>query len=391
MFRNLFHSRRQQERYSHIALFEKLEQLLAEAVALANSNITDQLLKVQIRQQTVSPDNRASERRCLLANAERALSIKAVPGHIDIYLMPASQALLIPESEYPSRIKFKLEESLIDDVSVWKLDDAEIDDSILRLVLLASVNDLLREVRSFERNELKLSVGEVSLSSAVRDLITDRNRLSSLLIQEQERVYRKLSMDLHDDVLGDLMVLYRDLDGKQIEPEEIKTDLQAVMQKLRRLCNELSSSEVDDWGLCDAVTELCQRVATRNGITINLAGIGELPELPVAVNLQIYRIIQECLNNAVKHSGGSTVNVSVRMRGSEAKIETVSTGSKHPFNVSADQSKLGLRIMSERAEIISSLGYPASMEVESDPITGWVITLFVDVSRGLPQLPPETI
>ncbi len=386
MFKNLFRQKNQSGTVSHIAMFEKIEQLLGEAAELANSNITDHLLKIQIRSDNTeeSRNKTSSERRALLANAERALSLRATGGSVEIYLMPAAQALLIPESEYPSRIKFKLEESIVDGKPAWKLDDAEVDDAVLRLVVLASVNDLLREIKSFEKGELKLSVGEVSLSSAVRDLITDRNRLSSLLIQEQERIYRKLSMELHDDVLGDLMLLYRDLEAEHVDLAEVKTDLLAAMQKLRTLCNDLSSREVEDWGFRNALTELCQRNATRSGITIRLEGDNYLPELPNELSLQIYRIVQECLNNAMKHGDGSEIKVKIAQHGSEIQIRTVSCGSKQPFELSNQQTKLGLRIMHERAEIISSLGFPASLDVESDA-KFWVITLFIDISRACKQ------
>ncbi len=386
MFKNLFRTKHQKESVSHIAMFEKIEQLLVEAAELANSNITDHLLKIQVRSDRAEDgrSKNSSERRALLANAERALSLKATGSLVEIYLMPASQALLIPESEYPSRVKFKLEERIIDSRPAWQLDDSEIDDAVLRLVVLASVNDLLREIKAFEQGELKLSVGEVSLSSAVRDLITDRNRLSSLLIQEQERTYRKLAMELHDDVLGDLMLLYRDLEAEQVDMNEVKTDLLASMQKLRKLCNDLSSREVEDWGFCNALTELCQRNATRSGITIRLTGDNDLPDLPHELSLQIYRIVQECLNNAIKHGEGPEITVEIAQKGSELRIRTMSSGSKKPFELSNQQSKLGLRIMHERAEIISSLGFPANLDVESDS-KNWVITLFIDISRACTQ------
>ncbi|MBX9694976.1 MAG: hypothetical protein K2Z81_21505 [Cyanobacteria bacterium] len=387
MFRNLFQNRKPKESISHIALFEKLELLFAEAVELANSNITNQLLQINLKKEAASSKSTA-ERRLTLSNAERALSLRARPGIIEVYLMPASQVWLVPESEYASRLKFKLEEIVQESNSSWRLDDADLDDAVLRLIVLASVNDLLREVQTFQHGEVKLAVGEVSLSSAVRDLVSDRNRLSSLLIQQQERIYRQLAMDLHDDVISDLMFVYRDMEGEQVDVADLRIDLYAAMQKLRNLCNELSSREVEDWGLENALEELCQRNSNKSGVNIELSGAESLPpDLPAEVGLQIYRIVQECLNNAIKHSGGSRVQVTIVKAGTELRIETTDDGTKKDSAASNERrAKLGLRIMHERAEIITSLGYSARLDLDYGTRgTGWTTTLYVDIEGRAPS------
>ncbi len=383
MFKKLFQNRKPKESLSHIALFEKLEILFAEAVELANSNISNQLLQISIKNESANqPAEAFSERRLTLANAERALSLRAQPGVVEVYLMPAAQAWLVPESEYASRLKFKLQETVQDGNSSWRLDEAELDDDVLRLIVLASVNDLLRAVQTFQRGEVRLAVGEVSLSSAVRDLVSDRNRLSSLLIQQQERIYRRLAMELHDDILSDLLFLYRDMEGEDVDVPELRIDLNAVMQKLRNLCNELSSREVEDWGLRNALLELCQRDSHKSGMHVDLVGAESFPDLPAEVGLQVYRIVQECLNNSIKHSGGSSVQVLIEQVGSELRIETNDNGATPPIASGDRQSKLGLRIMHERAEIISSLGFPARLDLDYGTRgAGWTITLFVDIAQ----------
>jgi two-component system sensor histidine kinase UhpB len=84
------------------------------------------------------------------------------------------------------------------------------------------------------------------------------------------------------------------------------------LDELRRISYELRPAALDDLGLASALRSLCSSFARRAGIEATHAVDPVLPPLSPEVELAVYRIAQEALTNAVRHSGCSCVHVSLR-------------------------------------------------------------------------------
>ncbi|PEZ39099.1 competence protein comp [Bacillus thuringiensis] len=144
--------------------------------------------------------------------------------------------------------------------------------------------------------------------------------LSRLLFQISETERRRLAADLHDAALQDQIVWYRKLEtvlkehtvpGElQGQLEKIKFGMFDVIQQIRDTCNELKPALLSEIGLIGALKELLAQMQLRTNFRIQFE-YDSIQENHYEFDkiLSIYRIIQELLNNADKHSNATLINI----------------------------------------------------------------------------------
>ncbi|MDP5275037.1 ATP-binding protein [Chengkuizengella axinellae] len=153
-----------------------------------------------------------------------------------------------------------------------------------------------------------------------QNMSQDKNRPAWLLrllfsISENER--RRLSSDLHDTVLQDQIVLYRQLEQLLKEsniPRHVQDQMQLihdglidVIGKIREACNELRPPFLKELGIVEAINKLLSQLKLRNSVEFYAADFqAELDDDQV---ITIYRIVQELLQNANKHAQASQINL----------------------------------------------------------------------------------
>lgn len=141
-----------------------------------------------------------------------------------------------------------------------------------------------------------------------------------LTVQEDER--RRLAQDLHDDPLQQLTYLSRTLDdlsqhhGLAAESSEQLARSAAVATEaagaLRKVIHGLRPPVLDDLGLVSALRQLVGQTRQRTGLTIDFRVVGKEERLPPGLELAAYRIVQESLNNIVRHAGASHATLQLR-------------------------------------------------------------------------------
>jgi signal transduction histidine kinase len=199
-------------------------------------------------------------------------------------------------------------------------------------------------------NEAGMAVHAVQLTA---DLQRSRERL--VTAREEER--RRLRRDLHDGLGPALGALTLKLDAARnlltSNPEavdrmllELKVQSQAAIADIRRLVYELRPPALDDLGLATALREYASQSAGLNGISISIDMPDSLPPLPAAVEVAVYRIVQEGLNNVVRHSGAGNCHIRLTID-DDLQLEITDDGA----GISPDRpSGVGLTSMRERAE-----------------------------------------
>ncbi len=141
------------------------------------------------------------------------------------------------------------------------------------------------------------------------DLQRARERL--VLAREEER--RRLRRDLHDGLGPQLATLTLQLDTARnlldSDPQragqvlaEVKAQTQAAIGDIRRLVHGLRPPALDQLGLVGALREQANALDAANGMNVVLEAPLTLPALPAAVEVAAYRIVQEALTNAARHS-----------------------------------------------------------------------------------------
>lgn len=132
------------------------------------------------------------------------------------------------------------------------------------------------------------------------------------LANEAERERSRIARDLHDQTLADLRNLMIKSDKFGIDKGEFRNDIEAVSTEIRRICEDLSPSVLGNVGLVAALEFLLTESA-RNGRFSTSEDADEEVQLPMSVQLHIYRIAQEVLANIAQHSDADQVELRVEV------------------------------------------------------------------------------
>lgn len=184
---------------------------------------------------------------------------------------------------------------------------------------------------------------------------------SRAAIEAAERERARLAREIHDEPLQRLSAVARRLDASPDLVEEA-TAVRAVTSQLREISVQLHPPVLVDLGLGAALEDLVERLALESGMPIAIEldaapPTGSVVHLPADVELAAYRIAQEALGNAVRHSGAAGIELRVRLRPDAlvlvvrddgVGIDAVATGE------AVARGHLGLGSMAERAELIGA-------------------------------------
>ena len=210
-----------------------------------------------------------------------------------------------------------------------------------------------------------------------REAVTTLRRLNQMLEDEAGRIARSL----HDDAAQILVSVYLALDeaARDLPPparsrlKEVRDLLDEVEKQLRRLSHELRPPILDDLGLLPALEFLAQGVAARSGVSIDVNGRRDR-RFPPAVEIAIYRVVQEALTNAIRHARPGRVTVSVRRSPGLARCEVRDDGAGFDPGAGLGRAAhgLGLRGMRER---LSAMG--GQLIIDSAPKRGTKVSISI--------------
>lgn len=209
------------------------------------------------------------------------------------------------------------------------------------------------------------------------------------VIEAQELERRRLAGDIHDGISQRLVTLSYRLDAaaqalddraaltEQLERARDLADL--TLQEARAAISGLRPPVLDDLGLSGGLASLARSIP-QVGIEVDLADT----RLPDHIELALYRIAQECLQNVVKHAGASSTRLTFRVDGDVARLEIADDGVgfdtfEHPLGAD-EMGGYGLLSMAERAEIVGG-----RLNIRSRPGAGTTVTATVPVPAAAPR------
>jgi signal transduction histidine kinase len=176
-----------------------------------------------------------------------------------------------------------------------------------------------------------------------------RLRMAAVLLEESER--RHLARELHDEIGQSLTALKVRLEMMQPQGKEALELAQELMARVSSLSLDLRPAMLDDLGLLPALLWLFDRYRAQTGISVEFAQEGlEGDRLARERETAIYRIVQEALSNAARHSGAERVSVRMVRRDGQLSLH-VDDGGKgfDPEAVLGEAKTSGLLGMRERA------------------------------------------
>jgi PAS domain S-box-containing protein len=222
--------------------------------------------------------------------------------------------------------------------------------------------------------------------------ITDRKHaeealsgISRRLIDAQEQERTRIARELHDDINQRIAMLGIKLDVFQQSFPNRGGEFQRRLNELRHLAAEigtevqgishrLHSSKLEYLGLVAACKSFCREVADVHKMNVSFTADNVPPALSHEVSLCLFRVLQESLNNAIKHSAAQRFEA--QLRGTSTEIEL--TVRDHGIGFDADEAiisrGLGLISMRERVSVVNGM-----MSIASKPMRGTEIIVRVPV------------
>jgi two-component system sensor histidine kinase UhpB len=204
---------------------------------------------------------------------------------------------------------------------------------------------------------------------------------TALAAQEAERL--RVARELHDEIGQTLTAATiqaeRAAEGDpERAPEALRRVAHAVrdsLDEVRRIARELRPEALDDLGLVNALIALCNRVGGQDGFTVRRELQGKLPPLAPDVELVIYRVAQEGLTNALRHSGARSATVSLVADAETLTLRVADDGMGMPAPLPSGTA--GIAGMRERALLVGG-----RLSIKSRPDHGTEVRLSIPVDQG---------
>ena len=214
------------------------------------------------------------------------------------------------------------------------------------------------------------------------------SQMSRRLIEAHEQERTWVARELHDDINQQVALLAVNLERlKQDFPvmappviqrlEEILADVSGLGSEIQALSHRLHSSKLEYLGIEAAAASFCRELSEKHGVQIDFHSDGVPKELPQEIALCLFRILQEGLQNAIKHSGSERFEVRLRGAPNEIELSVRDAGIGFAPEEVMRGRGLGLTSMRERLKLVHG-----ELSIDSQPGLGTVIRATVPLSLG---------
>ncbi|WP_417499756.1 LapD/MoxY N-terminal periplasmic domain-containing protein [Methylophaga sp.] len=209
------------------------------------------------------------------------------------------------------------------------------------------------------------------MASVLEKTMVENHALAGNMLSLQESQQRDLARELHDELAPCLFGIRVDLgeieriagENHLIEIEEkvgsVKTITNHIQSLVRKMLSRLRPMTLDDLGLTEALRDMLHNWRERQPeIDWEWDFVGEFESLPDTLQVTIYRLVQECTTNCVRHAHASHVKVEVRREAETIKVAVTDDGKGLDANLVKGFGLIGMR------ERVSALGGRIAFDTE---------------------------
>jgi PAS domain S-box-containing protein len=212
-----------------------------------------------------------------------------------------------------------------------------------------------------------------------------RQQITEVVLGAQERERFELGQELHDNINQILATskLYLDVAIEEREPRiellaKSRNNISMAIEEIRRLSKELITPSLNDLGLIQSIKELIRNIqmVKKMKIRLTISGVDENALLPEQ-KINVYRIIQEQLNNILKHAQASFVSIELNKQREQIRLLVEDDG--RGFDPRMRRDGVGISNIMSRAEL-----YNGKVEIDSSPGKGCRLEVILN-SKALPD------
>ena len=262
------------------------------------------------------------------------------------------------------------------------------------VTVLAMSFELSLDVVEAGQLSLAVKAKEERLTLAQEASKRDERALQSLtgrllMLQDEER--KRVAAELHDGLGQSLAIIKNraaialrdqtDQDRILEQLTEIQTTATSAILDVRQIAHNLRPYELDRLGLVAAIESMVERISDSSSITLSadlepIAGL-----LSPEAETSVYRIVQEGLNNVIKHSHAAAARVEIKKRGTQLVVSVQDNGNGMPEPASAGNGNnaggFGLVGIAERVRTLNG-----TLAINSLPARGTTLTICLEIPGG---------
>jgi signal transduction histidine kinase len=210
------------------------------------------------------------------------------------------------------------------------------------------------------------------------------------LIEAQEQERARIARELHDDINQRIALLAIELEQLQDNPSELRSRVQELRKRttdisndVQALSHDLHSSNLEYLGVVAGIKSWCKQFAERQKMEIDFTS--SVPSVvPLSVGISLFRVLQEALHNASKHSGVKRIEVRLAENSGEIHLVVKDLGKGFDIESARQGRGLGLTSMRERVRLVNG-----TISIESRPMGG--TTIHVRVPFGLERFSERAV
>lgn len=211
--------------------------------------------------------------------------------------------------------------------------------------------------------------------------------LGGRLITAQEEERKRIARELHDDLNQKMALLSIELEqiGQTLKTDTVRAgerikELQKNAFKISKDIHQISymlhPSKLDHLGLVPALNSFCEELSEARDLSIHFTHEGFPAAIPPNTTLCLFRIAQEGLQNAVKHSGASNVDISLKKTNSSMELTISDPGCGFDLKNDNMDKGLGFISMRERLRLVNG-----DMKIRSRPLQGTQLNISVPLKN----------
>lgn len=250
----------------------------------------------------------------------------------------------------------RIYKNLFNHFLVYRIYNIMLDEKNITYVLM--LEDVTEQQMSEEVSK-KLLEEKIRISTIIKTIESERDRVARELHDGLGQLLTTAKIKL------DIIKLKTDKDLKEID-DTVNVLINAG-DEIRRIINDLKPSDVESFGLISSIELLVERVRQSSGIKILLSVLSNIQFPDKNMELIIYRIIQEALNNTIKHSHCNKASIELLTINNELQIHIGDDGVGFDFSMFSEKFKsYGINNIKERVNSLNG-----KVEIETEPGKGF--------------------
>lgn len=200
--------------------------------------------------------------------------------------------------------------------------------------------------------------------------ITAQKKIVEAIFEAEEKERTRIAKDLHDGIVQNLTALKlavinaaKNSPTQVVELENIGGDLEKTTKEVREISYQMMPVTLKELGLIKALEELLQRNLTNVDIQFEFNHFGLEHRLPEKIEVNVYRICQELINNSIKHSQATNISILLQIRNNILQLTYEDNGVG--FDSNKVRKGIGLNSLNSRVEMVKG-----SLEFNDTEVSG---------------------